>query len=105
MTEMEYAIDIQSELLKELANEMSNSIDRMIIDEIWSMQQYRLHKSFTTRKGQRRHIIGVNNEIMEWLSNEQDQFGRKNPDWTISNGIVNISDRLYTLLVLKFGEP
>lgn len=99
-------LDLQSMIIKDMANEMVKSIDHiMIYDDLWQMQQYQLHRSFTTRKGQRRHIIGVNSEISEWLMKEQNQFGRKNPDWTISDGKINISDRLYTLLILKFGEP
>lgn len=98
-------VDLQSMIIDDMARQMGKSIDQMIIDEIWSTAQYVVHRSFTTRKGDRRHILGVNAEIMEWLMNEQNQFGRKNPDWTISDGLVNISDRLYTLLILKFGEP
>jgi hypothetical protein len=101
-------VHLQSIMIKGMVDQLSKSIDCMIIDdidELLSTEQYRVHRSFTTRKGDRRHILSCNNEITDWLMNEQNQFGRKNPDWTISDGKINISDRLYTLLILKFGEP
>jgi hypothetical protein len=50
------------------------------------------------------HRIGINDEIREWLEVEHNQYGVSNPDWWKYGGKINITDKLYTLLVLRFAE-
>ena len=95
--------DIQSIILKQQAAAMQKSIDRMIIDEIW-MDKYRVRKSWTDRRGRKMHRIGVNDEVREWLDTEHNQYGVSNPDWWKFEDSINITDKLFTLLVLKFAE-
>lgn len=96
-------MDLQTMILRDTAKEMSDSIDRMIIDEIWGIRKYVLHKSWTDRRGRKMHRIGVDDEIYEWLETVHSQYGKNNPEWWKFERQINITDRLYLMLVLKFG--
>jgi hypothetical protein len=96
--------DIQSIILKQQTLAMSKSIDKMIIDEIWSMDKYRIRKSWTDRRGRKMHRIAANDEVREWLATEHSQYSVSNPDWWKFENQINITDKLYTLLVLRFAE-
>ena len=97
-------LSFEQAMLRELSQEMSGNIDRMIIDEIWRLDKYRLHKSWHDRRGRKMHRVGVNNEIYDWLSTVHNQYGKSNPEWWKFEDKINISDKLYLMLVLKFGE-
>ena len=97
-TSLEYAI------LREHAKQMSDSIDRMIIDELWRLPRYRVNKSWTDRRGRKMHRIGANDEVREWLATEHSQYGVSNPEWWAAHNYINITDKLYTLLVLRWSE-
>jgi hypothetical protein len=96
--------DIQSIILKQQVTAMQKSIDKMILDEIWSLDKYCVHKSWTDRRGRKMHRIGANDEVREWLEEHHNQYGVSNPDWWKFKNQINITDKLYTLLVLRFAE-
>lgn len=91
-------------MLQNQVKAISDSIDRMIIDELWGLPRYRVNKTWTDRKGRKMHRIGANAEVREWLATEHSQYGVKNPDWWTAHNYINITDRLYTLLTLKWAE-
>jgi hypothetical protein len=97
-------LSFEQAMLRELSQEMSENIDRMIIDEIWKMDKYRVRKSWTDRRGRKMHRIAADDEVREWLDTEHSQYGVSNPDWWKFENSINITDKLYTLLVLRFAE-
>jgi hypothetical protein len=96
-------LSLEQSILRHQAAAMQRSIDKMIIDEIW-MDKYRVRKSWTDRRGRKMHRIGANDEVREWLEVEHNQLGVANPDWWKFEDSINITDKLFTLLVLKFAE-
>jgi hypothetical protein len=97
-------LSFEQAMLRELSQEMSENIDRMIIDEIYGLSKYRVHKSWRDRRGRKMHRIGANDEVRKWLATEHNQYGVSNPDWWKFENSINITDKLYTLLVLRFAE-
>ena len=93
-----------NEIIRNQAEAMRKSIDKMIIDEVWGIKTYQLHKSWHDRRGRKMHRVGVNDQIYDWLATVHNQFGKSNPEWWRFENKINISDRLYLMLVLKFGE-
>ena len=91
-------------MLKHQAQLMQRSIDRMIIDEIWAIDKYRIRKSWTDRRGRKMHRIAANDEVRDWLDTEHSQYGVNSPDWWKFQDSINITDKLLTLLVLRFAE-
>jgi hypothetical protein len=96
-------LSLEAMILRDQAKAMSKSIDRMIIDAIW-MDKYRVRKSWTDRRGRKMHRIGANDEVREWLEEHHNQLGVANPDWWKFEDQINITDKLFTLLVLRFAE-
>jgi hypothetical protein len=97
-------LSLEQSILRHQAEAMQKSIDKMIIDEIWSLDKYRVHKSWTDRRGRKMHRIGANDEVREWLEDHHNQFSVSNPDWWKYENRINITDKLFTLLVLRFAE-
>lgn len=95
---------LQDTMIKHQAQLMQRSIDRMIIDEIWALDKYRIRKSWTDRRGRQMHRIAANDEVRDWLDTEHNQYGVSNPDWWKFQDSINITDKLLTLLVLRFAE-
>lgn len=96
--------DIQNIIIQQQALQMQKSIDKMLIDEICSLDKYRIRKSWTDRRGRKMHRIAANDEVRDWLDTEHSQHGVSNPDWWKFQNSINITDKLYTLMVLKFAE-
>ena len=90
--------------LQHQAQLMQRSIDRMVLEEIWGLEKYRISKSWTDRRGRKMYRIAANDEVREWLDTEHNQYGVANPDWWKFEGRINITDKLFTLLVLRFAE-
>ena len=97
-------VNLEHAMLKHQAQLMQRSIDRMIIDEIWALDKYHIRKSWTDRRGRRMHRIAANDEVRDWLATEHNQYGVSNPEWWKFQDSINISDRLFTLLTLKWTE-
>lgn len=97
-------VNLEYAILQEQAKQMSDSIDKMIIDEIWASDKYRIRKSWRDRRGRQMHRIAANDEVREWLETEHSQLGVNNPEWWKFQGSINITDKLLTLLVLRFAE-
>ena len=98
--------DIQSIILKAQAQAMQQSVDRMIMDELYDYTppSYYVHKSWTDSRGRSMHRISVSGRVLEWLETAQSQYGIKNPEWWLYQDQVNITDRLLTMLILKWGK-
>jgi hypothetical protein len=92
--------------IRQQAMAMQKSIDKMIIDEVevLGMKKYHKWKSWRDRRGRQMHRIGARDEVREWLEQEHSQHGVHNPEWWKLGIMINITDRLYTLLVLRFAE-
>ena len=95
---------LEAQILKHQAQLMQRSIDRMIIDELWGLDPYKLHKSWHDRRGRKMHRVAVNDEVYAWLEEHHNQYGVSNPDWWKFEDKINITDKLFTLLVLRFAE-
>ena len=96
--------NLEYAMLQEQTKQMSANIDKMIIDEIWALDKYRVRKSWTDRRGRKMHRIAANDEVRDWLDTEHSQYGINNPDWWKFQDSINITDKLLTLLVLRFAE-
>lgn len=97
-------LSLADQMLQHQSQLMQRSIDRMMIDEIYGLSKYRVRKSWTDRRGCKMHRIGAVDEVREWLEVEHNQFGVANPEWWKFEGQINITDKLFTLLVLRFAE-
>ena len=97
-------LSLEQSILRHQAQLMQRSIDRAIIDEIWDMDKYRVRKSWRDRRGRTMHRIAANDEVRKWLDTEHNQLGVSNPDWWKFEDSINITDKLFTLLVLRFAE-
>jgi hypothetical protein len=97
-------LSLDQSILRHQAQLMQRSIDRAIIDEIWALDKYRVRKSWRDRRGRKMHRIGADNEVRAWLEEHHNQYGVSNPDWWKFEDQINITDKLFTLLVLRFAE-
>lgn len=97
-------ISLEHAILRQQTEAMQKSIDKMIIDEIWALDKYRIRKSWHDRRGRKMHRIAANDEVRDWLDTEHSQYGVSNPDWWKFQDSINITDKLLTLLVLRFAE-
>jgi hypothetical protein len=96
---------LMDSILNHHVNGFRKAIDKSIIDDIWGAPiNYRLRKSWRDRRGRQMHRVDVNDEIYNWLSTVHNQYGKSNPEWWKFEDKINISDKLYLMLVLKFGE-
>ena len=96
-------VSLADQILQHQAQLMQRSIDRAIIDEIW-LDKYRVRKSWTDRRGRKMHRIGAVDEVRKWLEAEHNQSGVSDPEWWKFKDQINITDKLFTLLVLRFAE-
>jgi len=97
-------LSFEQAMLRHQTEAIQKSIDKMIIDELWGIKTYQLNKSWTDRRGRKMHRIGANDEVREWLEEHHNQLGVSNPDWWKFENQINITDKLFTLLVLRFAE-
>jgi hypothetical protein len=97
--------NIETAMIQAQAQAMQQSIDQMIIDELYDyiLPTYYIHKSWTDSQGRSMHRISVSGRVLEWLETAQSQYGIKNPQWWLYQDQVNISDRLLSMLILKWG--
>jgi len=87
------------------AKQWADFIDSMILNDITGSgtSKYRLFKTWRNRRGQQMHRVGVSPVVLAWLEEKHPQFGKSNPEWWKFEGKINITDRLYLIMVLKFG--
>ena len=67
-------------------------------------QYYTLVKSWNDRRGHKMHRIQANYSVRAWLNDEHPQAGNNNPDWWKYNQQINITDKLYMLLVMRWAQ-
>jgi len=98
--------DMKDMILAEQAIDWQQNIDQVIIDELWEWppSTYYIHKTWEDRGGRKMHQLSVSGAIMDWLEKEQSQYAVSNPEWWYFKEMVNISDRLLTLLILKWAQ-
>lgn len=94
---------LMTQIIQNQTQLLQLSIDRAIIDVLWPMASYRIHKTWHDRRGRKMHRISVNHKILSWLYAEHSQYGISNPDWWVFDNKVNITDKLFTLLVLQWS--
>ena len=88
------------------AKQWADFIDSMVLNDITGLgtAKYRLFKTWRNRKGQQMRRAGVSPAVLAWLEEKHPQFGKSNPEWWKFEGKINITDELYTLLVLRWAE-
>jgi hypothetical protein len=97
---------LQDIMVRKLSQELSDSIDRDILEErSWSgpFEKYQVNKSWNDRRGRKMHRISATYEIRNWLEEEHSQYGINNPEWWKYGGQINITDKLYMLLVMRWA--
>lgn len=97
--------DLQEIILAQAKIAQSRSQDQGFIDELYEYTPatYYIHKSWTEPQGRKMHRISVSGRVLEWLEKEQSQHAINNPDWWHYYEMINISDRLLSMLILKWG--
>ena len=95
--------DIQDLIIKQQALQMQKSIDYMIMDEVWDMDKYSIHKSWKARNGTKMHRISADYDVRQWLESEHTQYGKNNPSWWKYENQINITDKMLCMLILKFS--
>ena len=93
---------IQDMMMRELTQAFSDSIDKDIVS-VCNQYRYSIHKSWKARNGTKMHRINVNREIYQWLEEEHTQAGASNPEWWQFREQINITDKLLTLLVMRWS--
>lgn len=93
---------IQGMMMRELTQAFSDSIDKDVMDS-FKPHRYSIHKSWKSRNGTKMHRINVNREIYQWLEEEHNQAGASNPEWWQFREQINITDKLLTLLVMRWS--
>lgn len=94
---------IMQQMMQSQAAALQKAIDQDIIDSIWNMAQYHIHKTWHNRRGQKMHRIRASHKIREWLATEYNQQGAANPEWWLLGEQINITDRMLTVLILKWS--
>ena len=98
----------QNAMITNMARQFGRSINMAIIDDIFVSysKPFNLQKTWKTRKGKTTmRRIGANYVVREWLEKEHSQFGKSNPSWWKFDNGINIADeKLWLILLLKFGE-
>lgn len=93
-------------IMDTLSSMIRQEIDNELLKEILgvSLKPYTHIKTFVNSNGETRHLIEYNAEVWEWLITEHPSFGQKNPEWTlVRDNKINISDKLYVLLKLRWS--
>ena len=89
----------------DMAKELKLSIDKAIIDEWWDPPKtYRIERSWKDRRGGKMYRIKVSGKVLEWLETTQSQYGISNPSWWKFQDQINISDKMLSMLMLKWGK-
>ncbi len=96
--------NLQDMMMRQLSKDLKDSIDKDLL-EGWGapIGKYYIHKSWNDRRGRKMHRISATYEIRQWLEEEHSQHGITNPDWWKYDGQINITDKLYTILVLRWA--
>lgn len=95
---------LMNEIMREQAKQMQEAIDKEIIRSLWTIERYNHIKTWRARNGTKMHRIECGDEIYDWLVTEHPQQGNNNPDWWRFDRKINITDKLYTLLTLRWAE-
>ena len=95
---------LTEQMITNMSRQIGKSINVMILDELFSSRdKFSIVKSWTTRKGVKMYKISVGSDVYQWLKENYDQFGKSDPQWWIVNGQVNINEKMFTLVSLKFN--
>ena len=89
---------IQGMMMRELNQAFSDLMAKDIM-----VNRYIIHKSWKARNGTKMHRINVDREIYQWLEEEHNQAGASNPEWWQFREQINITDKLFTLLVMRWS--
>jgi hypothetical protein len=99
----------QQQLIDHMARQIRDGVDKHILDTLYGkfgggigLNSYHIIKKWRNRRGEVMRRINAGYEVREWLKNEHSQYGISNPEWWLFDGGINISDRLFSLLVLQY---
>lgn len=95
---------LMEQMIINAGRQLGKSIDVMILDELFSSRdKFSIVKSWTTRKGVKMYKLDVGHEVYDWLKTNYDQFSKSDPQWWIVRGEINITEKMFTLVALKFN--
>jgi len=89
-----------------IIQEWSESWDHAVLDELWgnTPKTYSIKKSWRDRRGRQMHRISVSGRVLEWLETTQSQYGKSNPEWWKFQNEINITDKMLSMLILRWGK-
>lgn len=91
-------------MITNMSRQFGKRIDAMILDDLFaSRDKFYVVKKWKTRKGITMRRLRVGGDIYQWLKENYDQFGKSNPQWWVFQGEINITERMFTLLSLRFS--
>ncbi len=94
--------NLQEIMMRELTQAFSDSIDKDVMNS-FKPYRYGIRKSWKAHNGTKMHRINVNFEVRKWLEEEHNQAGASNPEWWQFRTQINITDKLLTLLVMRWS--
>lgn len=93
------------EMYNKYAASIRDEIDQHGYDTIkkrLSLPTYVILKTWRNRRGVVMHRISAGQEVRKWLTEEHNQRGLSEPEWWVLGDNINITDRLFSLLVLQY---
>ena len=96
--------NLQEIMFRQLSKDLKTVIDKDIL-EGWGgpFEKYQVNKSWNDRRGRKMHRISATYEIRNWLEEEHSQYGINNPEWWKYDRQINITDKLFTLLAMRWA--
>lgn len=93
-----------NQLYQQAGSQLQHAIDQELLNILrrTAMPAYTTHKTWKNRRGKIMHRISVNQEVRKWLTEEHNQTGLFDPEWWVLGEQINITDRLFSLLVLQY---
>jgi hypothetical protein len=72
-------------------------------DTLAEIEKYSITKTWNDRRGRKMLRINATREVRVWLKTDCSQFGVSDPLWWEFDGLINIRDTLYTVLVMRWA--
>lgn len=94
---------LMHQIIQQHAAQMQKAIDDEIINGIWKISNCRIHKTWRDGQGRKMHRVGVTYKVLEWLKENYSQQGVNNPEWWEFDNAINITDELFTVVLLRWG--
>ena len=95
--------ELTGKMITSMGRQFGKRIDTMIFDDLFaSRDKFYVVKTWKTRKGTTIRRLRVGGDVYQWLKENYDQFGKKDPAWWKFDGMINLTDKMLVLLLLRY---